>query len=100
MRAIADRAGAAFVLAILPIGVEVSAEEWKKYNAEPIDIGPLKVLHEDLLETARELGARAVDLTAALGAAQPGAFLDRDLHMTPKGHAAVAEAGDAQVRHR
>jgi hypothetical protein len=91
-KAIADRAGAAFILAILPIDVEVSAEEWKKYNAEPIDIAPLKVLHEDLLETARELGARAVDLTAALGAAQPGAFLDRDLHMTPKGHAAVAEA--------
>jgi len=91
-KAIADSKGAALVVAILPIDVEVSAEEWKKYDAAPIDLAPLKVLHDDLVEATRDLGARAVDLTAALGAAEPGAFLDRDLHMTPKGHAAVAEA--------
>ena len=34
----------------------------------------------------------ALDATAALAAAEPGAFLNRDLHMTPKGHDAVARA--------
>ncbi|UQA57671.1 alginate O-acetyltransferase AlgX-related protein [Polyangium aurulentum] len=91
-KAIADRFGAALTVVVLPIDVEVSAEEWNKYGASPVDVAPLKVLRDDIVEIARELGARSVDATDALRAAEPGAFLDRDLHMTPKGHAAVAEA--------
>jgi hypothetical protein len=91
-KGIADRFGASLLVAVLPIDVEVSAEEWKKYEVAPMDLSTLSVLHDDLLESAREMGARGVDLTAALVAAEPGAFLDKDLHMTPKGHAAVAEA--------
>src|SRR5690606_10351211 len=43
-------------------------------------------------EDARGLGLRALDATAGLRRAQPGAFLDHDIHMTPKGHAALARA--------
>ena len=47
---------------------------------------------EDLLVAAERLGAEVLDLAPALASAQPGAFLDGDLHLTPKGHVAVAEA--------
>jgi hypothetical protein len=33
-----------------------------------------------------------LDATPVLAQAEPGAFLDKDIHMTPKGHAAVAAA--------
>jgi hypothetical protein len=33
-----------------------------------------------------------LDTTPVLAAAEPGAFLDKDIHMTPRGHAAVAAA--------
>ncbi|HEX6765112.1 MAG TPA: hypothetical protein VF103_06530, partial [Polyangiaceae bacterium] len=57
-----------------------------------LDLAPLEVFHRDILGVASDLGVRALDATGALRAAEPGAFLDRDLHMTPKGHLAVAKA--------
>jgi hypothetical protein len=38
------RAGARLVVVILPIDVQVSAEEWKKYGVPPIDMEPSKAL--------------------------------------------------------
>ncbi len=88
-----DEHGAELVVVTLPIDVMVSEEEWKKYPSQtPVDTAGTEVLLTDLVEHARALGARALDPTAALRAAQPGAFLNADLHMTPKGHAALAAA--------
>lgn len=84
--------GVRFVLLALPIDVYVSADEWKKYGREPMDISGLQVLINDLAEGTRELGASAVDATQALKEAEPGAFLLGDPHMSAKGHAAVAKA--------
>ncbi|HEX6273133.1 MAG TPA: hypothetical protein VFZ53_08840, partial [Polyangiaceae bacterium] len=95
---LAERFGAELVIAVLPLDVEVSPEEWKKYGAAPVDLTSLDVFHRDILGVAKDLGVRALDTTAALRAAQPGAFLDRDLHMTPKGHLAVAKALAAALR--
>jgi hypothetical protein len=53
---------------------------------------PSAVLNDDLVYAAISAGARRFDATAALAAAEPGAFLHGDLHMTPKGHHALAEA--------
>jgi hypothetical protein len=91
-KALCDAAGAQLVVLVLPLDVQVSAEEWKKYHAAPIDLAPTRVLATDVLATADELGARAVDAWPALAAAEPGAFLNGDLHMTEKGHRAVGAA--------
>jgi acetyltransferase AlgX (SGNH hydrolase-like protein) len=85
-------AGARLVVVILPIDVQVSAEEWKKYGAKPIDMEPSKALTAELVELCRSLGVSVLDTTPVLARAEPGAFLDKDIHMTPKGHAAVAAA--------
>ena len=45
-----------------------------------------------MISRAERVGAVGLDPTAALAAAEPGAFLDGDLHMTPRGHAALAQA--------
>ena len=87
-----DDVGAKLVVVALPLDVMVSAEEWKKYDAPPKDMSPTRVLIESVLQDAEAVGAVGVDVSAALKAAEPGAFLDRDLHMTPKGHAAFAAA--------
>jgi hypothetical protein len=91
-KALCDAAGATLHVVALPLDVQVSADEWRKYGRAPIDLAPSRVLVDDLLDTAKALDLRAVDLTAPLRAAEPGAFLDHDLHMSPKGHNAVAAA--------
>jgi hypothetical protein len=88
---------AELVVVALPLDVMVSEEEWAKYDEEPIDMEPTRVLLSDLVDTARRMGVRAVDPTDALRAAEPGAFLDGDLHLTPKGQRTVAEAVAAAV---
>jgi predicted metal-dependent hydrolase len=91
-RAVCDAHGARLVVLALPMDVQVSAEEWKKYGEEPLDMKETLVLLDDIVATARWLGVSALDLTPALARAEPGAFLHGDIHMTPKGHRAVAEA--------
>lgn len=91
-KAACDAAGAKLVVVALPLDVMVSSEEWKKYGVPPLDMSPTKVLVEDVVTRAERLGAVGLDPTAALAAAEPGAFLDGDLHMTAKGHAALAQA--------
>ncbi|WP_272089261.1 alginate O-acetyltransferase AlgX-related protein [Nannocystis bainbridge] len=85
--------GAELVVVALPFDVQVDAGEWAKYGVEQgPDMRPSQVLLGDLVANAEDLRIRSFDATAALRAAQPGAFLDRDIHMTARGHAALAEA--------
>ena len=111
LKAACDAAGARLLVVALPLDVMVSGEEWKKYGtkpidpasddrrrrpegglSEPIDMEPTRVLAEDVVTRAERIGAIGLDPTDALRAAEPGAFLDGDLHLTPKGHLALAKA--------
>ncbi len=91
-KAICDKAGARLLVVALPIDVQVSKEEWKKYKTEAIDMGSSRILNADVVVAADAIGADGFDALPALAAAEPGAFLDGDLHMTPKGHRALGEA--------
>ena len=92
-KAMCDEYGAELVVVALPIDVQVDPGEWTKYEvSDPPDMQDSLILLEDLVADATALGLRAVDVTAALRSAQPGAFLDHDIHMTAKGHAAFATA--------
>lgn len=80
------------LIVMLPFDVQVSSEEWAKYDVDDgPDMTPTLVLLDDAIASAEQLGIRAIDATPSLRAAEPGAFLDADIHMTPKGHAAIAE---------
>ncbi|MDP3500033.1 MAG: hypothetical protein Q8S33_06865 [Myxococcales bacterium] len=87
-----DQAGATLLVVALPLDVMVSKDEWKKYGKEPVDLSVTQVLLDDIVSRAEAIGALALDPTEALRKAEPGAFLDGDLHLTPKGHRAFAEA--------
>jgi len=87
-----QRAGARLVVLVLPLDVQVSPAEIKKYGEEPFDTAPTLRLNHDVVVAALRAGATAVDPVEALREASPGAFLDGDLHMTPRGHLAVAGA--------
>jgi hypothetical protein len=92
-KALCDKAGARLIVLVLPIDVQVSVDEWKKYNVEaPVDMSPSRVLNHDVVVAAASVGAEGLDVLPALAAAEPNAFLDGDIHMTPKGHRAVGEA--------
>lgn len=81
------------VVIALPVDVQVSNQEWTKYGVEDgPDMESSLALLADLTASARAEGARALDATAALRDASPGAFLNGDIHMTAKGHAALASA--------
>ncbi len=100
MKALCDEYGARLVVVGLPVDVMVSREEAKKYRNFPkdLDLGPARILVTDLIESSEAMGVSAVDALPVLQAAEPGAFLLGDLHMTPKGHRAVAEALAARIR--
>ena len=92
-KSMCEQQGAELVVVALPIDVQVDRGEWAKYGVtEGPDMSDSLVLIDDLVADARDLGLRALDATLALRAAEPGAFLDHDIHMTAKGHAALAEA--------
>ena len=91
-KAICDKHGARLLVVALPIDVQVSPAEWAKYGAQPLDMEPSKILLEDIVVSARAIGAEGLDATPGLAAAEPGAFLDGDIHMTAKGHRALGEA--------
>lgn len=87
-----DAVAARLLVVSLPLDVQVSAAEWKKYGHAPIDLAPTRVLNQDVVARAHAIGALGLDATAALQAAEPGAFLDADPHLSPRGHAALARA--------
>jgi hypothetical protein len=59
---------------------------------ESIDMSPVDSVSEELVAYGAAIGVTVVDARAPLAGAEPGAFLYGDIHMTPKGHAAVAVA--------
>lgn len=87
-----DAVGAKLLVVALPLDVMVSDEEWKKYGHAPIDMELTSVLLDDIVSRAEAVEALGLNPTGALRLAEPGAFLDGDLHMTPKGHLALAKA--------
>ncbi|MFV8754563.1 alginate O-acetyltransferase AlgX-related protein [Nannocystaceae bacterium ST9] len=93
LQALCAEHGTELIVIALPVDVQVDPSEWDKYEVdERPDMSESLVLLADLVANAEQLGIRALDATAALQGAEPGAFLDHDIHMTPKGHAALAEA--------
>ena len=93
VKALCDAGGARLVVLVLPIDVQVSTDEWKKYdNAPKVDMESTKVLIADVVADAAALGVTVVDALPVLAAVEPGAFLNRDIHMTSRGHQAVADA--------
>jgi hypothetical protein len=86
------RIGARLWVVALPLDVQVSGEEWAKYGKAPRDISAADALAPWVARTATRVGATGLDATAALRAAEPGAFLAADLHMSKKGHGALAAA--------
>ena len=80
------------VVVVLPLDLQVAPEEWRKYGLEPQDMSVVGALTSSVIASAQSFGMRAVDVLPALKAAEPGAFLQHDIHMTSKGHAAVADA--------
>jgi hypothetical protein len=93
LRALCDEHGTELVIVALPVDVQVDPSEWDKYgvSGRP-DMSESLVLLRDLVDNAEQLGMRGLDATEALRGAEPGAFLDHDIHMTARGHAALAEA--------
>ena len=87
-----EAGGAELVVVALPLDVQVSDTEWAKYGKPAQDMGETRSLMTALVATSRRMGVRALDLTDALAAAEPGAFLHADLHMSPKGTAAAGSA--------
>ncbi|MBL8915861.1 MAG: hypothetical protein JNM17_34500 [Archangium sp.] len=87
-----DAAGARLIVVLLPLDVMTSADEWKKYDAKPVDLTPTIELRAGAANRIRALGAEAFDPTEVLSKAAPGAFLDKDLHLSVKGHATVGKA--------
>lgn len=94
IKKICDARRARLLVVALPMDVQVSKEEWAKYGSTtpPADMEESKILIDDLVASSEALGALALDATPALAAAEPGAFLKGDIHMTPKGQRAFAEA--------
>jgi hypothetical protein len=90
--------GATLTVVGLPLDVQIDPAEWDKYDQPRQDMSETLVLIDALMEDADRLGLRRLDLSEALLGAQPGAFLDGDLHMSAKGHAAAAEALDLALK--
>jgi hypothetical protein len=89
---------AALTVLVLPLDIQVDPREWEKYGVpDPPDMSATNGLADDVVASAEALGLRAINGTAALAAAEPGAFLVGDLHMTARGHAAIAKALAARL---
>lgn len=98
MKALCDAHKARLFVVPLPLDVQISKDEWAKYGADPVDMSPGDVLIADVVEAALAIGATPINPTDALRAAEPGAFLYGDIHMTPKGHRALAELIAKEMR--
>ncbi len=99
VKATCDARGVRLLVVALPMDIQVSMDEWAKYGSseKTVDMAASQILIDDLVASAERLGALGLDATPALRAAEPGAFLDGDIHMTPKGQRAFAEAIAAKL---
>ena len=93
---ICDRVGARLLVVSLPLDVQVSPDEWTKYGAKPQDMSGSRILNGDIAAAAIAAGAEGFDAFDTMASAEPGAFLEGDIHMTKKGHQALA-AGIAKA---
>jgi hypothetical protein len=103
LRTIEDRCralGCRVIAAALPLDVQVHAGEWAKYRATPIDLRATERLLNDFVDDARRYEIAAVNLTDALRAASPGAFLSDDYHLSPAGHRVVARCLADAIIHK
>jgi lysophospholipase L1-like esterase len=81
---------------VLPLDVQVEADAWRKYAAPAggvPDLAPLALLVHQL-ETD---GLPLIDATPALQRAAPGVYLADDVHLSARGHAALAELLHARL---
>ena len=76
----------------LPLDVQVSPLEWPKYRTRGEDLRATEILLEDFIADARAIGVPSVNLLPALRAAEPGAFLRDDYHLSAQGHQVAAAA--------
>ena len=91
LAALAKQHDARAVVLVLPIDVAVSKDEWAKYGQPAIDMSSVQAFTAALSAQATLRELEVLDGTPPLAAAEPGAFLDADIHMTPKGHRAIGE---------
>ncbi|MFT5586017.1 MAG: hypothetical protein ACI9VR_003613, partial [Cognaticolwellia sp.] len=98
LQALCAEHGASLTVVGLPLDVQVDSAEWDKYDQPRQDMSETLILIDALMEDADRLGLRHLNLSPVLLAAQPGAFLDGDLHMSAKGNAAVAQALDTTLK--
>lgn len=89
--------GCAVMVLLLPRDAQVDAREWAKYGEAPQDLSATEALLRDLAADAGARGIPAVDLLPVLRAAEPGAFLPDDYHLSARGHAAIAAAVAAKL---
>jgi hypothetical protein len=82
--------GAKLYVLVLPLDVQVSDGEWAKYGRPVTDMSASLALMDDIRRVGDDLGVPVWSAYDVLKQAEPGAFLNGDIHMTPKGHAAVA----------
>jgi lysophospholipase L1-like esterase len=72
--------------------VQVDEAEWIKYRETARDLSRLAPLTDGLLADLARMEVAALDLMPLLRGTSPGAFLDDDPHLSPKGHEAFASA--------
>lgn len=83
--------GVTLYVVVLPLDVQVSEGEWAKYGRPVADMSASLALIDDIRRVGDDLGVPVWSAFDVLKEAEPGAFLNGDIHMTPKGHAAVAK---------
>ena len=94
----ATRPARGWSVVALPVDVMVSAEEWKKYGATPVDLGATRVLVDDLTRASggdRRLGARR---DSGAGGGRAGRVPEsRPAHVVARATQALATALAAKI---
>lgn len=92
--------GCRLTIVVLPIDVQVDSQAWKKYGSQRRrDMAPTLSLLDAAADAARAEGANAIAFhrlrpTGEFG----GLFLDDNDHLSPEGHALLADTIAAQLR--
>lgn len=81
---------------VLPLDVQVEAEAWAKYTP-PVGGAPDLTPLARLTRALEADGVPVIDATPALRQAAPGVYLDDDVHLSARGHAALAELLHARL---
>lgn len=84
--------GTTVMVVVLPLDVQVSPEEWKKYGEPVQDMTASESLLTEVSDDAYSLQIRTLNALNTLRNVEPGAFLLGDIHLTAKGQAALGAA--------